>query len=161
MADTVESRTRNFTITVLGRTLEHLGTQMYKRRDVALAELVANAWDAGATEVRIEVPPESSYSPTTSHISVADNGGGMSESDVQDNYLVIGRNRGHHGGRETSTHRRGVHEGFETSKFDLLQPHRRKIQDPELQGKTARPQAEWAPRHFPKRLAGLGRGWVC
>lgn len=93
MADTVESRNRNFTITVLGRTLEHLGTQMYKRRDVALAELVANAWDAGATEVRIDVPPESLYSPTASHISVADNGGGMSEAEVQDNYLVIGRNR--------------------------------------------------------------------
>lgn len=93
MADTVESRDRNFTITVLGRTLEHLGTQMYKRRDVALAELVANAWDAGATEVRIEVPPQSSYSPTASHISVADNGGGMSEAEVQENYLVIGRNR--------------------------------------------------------------------
>jgi hypothetical protein len=37
-------------------------------------------------------------------------------------------------------HRRGVHEGFETGKFDLLQPHRRKIQDPGLQGKTARPR---------------------
>jgi len=44
---------RIFHITVLGRTLEHLGTQMYKRRDVAIAELVANCWDAGAENVAI------------------------------------------------------------------------------------------------------------
>lgn len=86
-------RDRNFTITVLGRTLEHLGTQMYKRRDVALAELVANAWDAGATEVRIDVPIESRYSQTAGGISVADNGSGMNEAEVEENYLVIGRNR--------------------------------------------------------------------
>src|SRR5689334_15608636 len=36
---------RTFTITVLGRLLELLGLQMYKRRDIALAELVANCWD--------------------------------------------------------------------------------------------------------------------
>lgn len=84
---------RTFEITVLGRTLEHLGTQMYKRRDVAIAELVANAWDAGATEVQIDVPQASAYNPTTSVISVTDNGTGMSADQVDDDYLVIGRNR--------------------------------------------------------------------
>lgn len=86
-------RLRDFHITVLGRTLEHLGTQMYKRRDVALAELVANCWDAGATEVEITVPGGTGYDPTASAILVTDNGSGMSEAEVDDEYLVIGRNR--------------------------------------------------------------------
>lgn len=84
---------RTFSITVLGRTLEHLGTQMYKRRDVAIAELVANAWDAGATEVLIEVPDPSAYRQDTGRVSIADNGAGMSADDLDDQYLVIGRNR--------------------------------------------------------------------
>lgn len=78
---------------MLGRTLEHLGTQMYKRRDVALAELVANAWDAGATEVRIDIPLPANYNTASSEIAVTDNGVGMSADQVDDDYLVIGRNR--------------------------------------------------------------------
>ena len=78
---------------MLGRTLEHLGTQMYKRRDVALAELVANAWDAGATEVRIDIPLPDVYSTAVSEIVVTDNGIGMSADQVDEDYLVIGRNR--------------------------------------------------------------------
>ena len=88
-----ETRQRDFHITVLGRTLEHLGSQMYKRRDVALAELVANCWDAGATEVELTVPEGSGYEPSTSVITIADNGRGMSEDEVDETYLVIGRNR--------------------------------------------------------------------
>ena len=84
---------RKFEITVLGRTLEHLGTQMYKRRDVALAELIANSWDAGATEVHLEVPDAASYAADSSVVSVTDNGIGMSADQVDDEYLVIGRNR--------------------------------------------------------------------
>lgn len=82
-----------FHITVLGRTLEHLGTQMYKRRDVALAELVANCWDAGATEVHIWVPVPEDYDPATSVITLTDDGRGMTATEVDDDYLVIGRNR--------------------------------------------------------------------
>jgi hypothetical protein len=77
---------------ILGRLLEHLGSQMYKRRDTALAELVANAWDAGATEVTLVVPT-SNYDPTVSQIVVSDNGVGMTEDQVELEYLVVGRNR--------------------------------------------------------------------
>jgi hypothetical protein len=84
---------RPFHITVLGRTLEHLGTQMYKRRDVALAELVANCWDAGATEVHITAPAPGDYDPATSVITLTDDGRGMTATEVDDDYLVIGRNR--------------------------------------------------------------------
>ncbi|MFI9811010.1 ATP-binding protein [Saccharothrix variisporea] len=89
----VGSRERDFEIKVMGRTLEHLGVQMYKRRDAALAELVANAWDAGATKVEITLPEPGSYDPETSSIVVFDDGGGMDENGIEHDYLVIGRNR--------------------------------------------------------------------
>lgn len=66
---------------------------MYKRRDVALAELVANAWDAGATAVDISIPLPDAYEPSISEVVVTDNGEGMSADQVDDDYLVIGRNR--------------------------------------------------------------------
>ena len=85
-------------LSVLGRTLEHLGTQMYKRRDVAIAELVANAWDACASNTRITLP-ETGYDPANSVIEIVDDGIGMTAESVQSDFLVIGRNRrraGHH-----------------------------------------------------------------
>ncbi len=58
------------------------------------AELVANSWDiSGATRVEITVPTPSEYLPTSSAVSLVDDGLGMSEDEVENNYLVIGRNR--------------------------------------------------------------------
>ncbi len=82
-----------FTMDVLGRTLEHLGVQMYKRRDAAIAELVANCWDAGATTVDIQIPEPHDYDPVRGEIIIADNGEGMSEQQVRRGYMVVGRNR--------------------------------------------------------------------
>ena len=85
--------TGEFNLKILGRTIEHLGTQMYKHRAPSVAELVANCWDAGAKNVWIQIPPEADYDPLSSIVSVMDDGEGMSSGDVQDHYLVIGRNR--------------------------------------------------------------------
>nr|WP_246382631.1 ATP-binding protein [Micromonospora jinlongensis] len=74
---------------------------MYKRRDAALAELVANAWDAGATEVSVTLPYPSLYDASTSSVVISDNGHGMSDEEVEDAYLVIGRNRRAEGHAET------------------------------------------------------------
>lgn len=84
---------REFLMTILGRTIEHLGTQMYKHRAPAIAELVANCWDAGATSVRITLSPAGGYDPATSVITIIDDGEGMDASTIQDRYLVVGRNR--------------------------------------------------------------------
>ena len=89
----LEDRDEPFSLKVLGRTLEHLGVQTYKRRDTAIAELVANCWDAGAESVFITVPEKGSYDAATSRITIRDDGCGMTEDEVQDAYLVVGRDR--------------------------------------------------------------------
>lgn len=87
------TKERVFEMTILGRLLEHLGVQMYKRRDVAVAELVANCWDAGAKKVQVKVPESGAYDRKNSEIIIRDNGRGMSPEDVESKYLVVGRNR--------------------------------------------------------------------
>lgn len=100
-ATSVEAaKSRMFFIRVMGRTLEHLGVQMYKRRDVAIAELVANSWDAGANTVHINAPSSEEYDQDESVITIVDDGSGMDESQVQDQYLVVGRNRRRASGTE-------------------------------------------------------------
>lgn len=89
---TAQQIPRVFHLQVLGRTLEHLGSQMYKRRDSAIAELIANCWDAGATKVDVDLPT-ADYSKTDSAITITDDGVGMTEVQVEDDYLVLGRNR--------------------------------------------------------------------
>ena len=89
---------RQFYIKVLGRTLVHLGVQNYKQRNVAIAELVANCWDAGANNVYIDAPLDQAYDRDKSEITIRDDGSGMDEDEVQDAYLVIGRNRRDDGG---------------------------------------------------------------
>jgi hypothetical protein len=78
---------------VLGRTLEHFGVQMYKQRPAAIAELVANCWDAGASRATVTVPPTKDRGRPATEIVIQDDGRGMSEQDVQAAYLVLGRNR--------------------------------------------------------------------
>ncbi|WP_328544411.1 ATP-binding protein [Streptomyces europaeiscabiei] len=99
--------TRTYTIQVLGRTLEHLGAQMYKRRDTAIAELVANCWDAGASLVDI-VLDVSGYDRDSSRIVITDDGVGMTEDEVQSDYLVVGRNRRSAGAAENPSPNRKV-----------------------------------------------------
>jgi len=84
---------KEFHIKILGKLLEHLGVQMYKHRDAAITELVANCWDAGANNVWITLPIDDNYDPEKSEILIEDDGCGMDENDLQDKYLVIGRNR--------------------------------------------------------------------
>ncbi|QYZ78902.1 hypothetical protein E2N92_05415 [Methanofollis formosanus] len=82
-----------FTMTILGRTIEHLGTQMYKHRAPAIAELVANCWDAEANSVWITIPEADQYNAVGSVITIIDDGEGMDADAVQGRYLVVGRNR--------------------------------------------------------------------
>src|ERR1700686_2497367 len=101
--NTPKSERESLYFKVLGRTLEHFGVQMYKRREVAIAELVANCWDAGATVVFVNVPLAADYDQNSSKITIRDTGCGMTFEDVKTSYLVLGRNRRREGGAEIDT----------------------------------------------------------
>ena len=71
--------------------IKHLGLQMYSTLPPVISELVANAWDAGASRVEITIPDGAL--DDGSEIVVSDDGDGMSDSDLRERYLVVGRDR--------------------------------------------------------------------
>lgn len=85
-----------FKLKVLGRTLEHFGVQMYKQRPAAIAELIANSWDADAKNVNVSLP-SASWDSAAAQIIIEDDGCGMDAETIQEAYLVLGRNRRAHG----------------------------------------------------------------
>ena len=72
-------------ITVHGKILDQLGYQAYQGSTESIAELVANAWDADATKVNIQLPDS-----TSGQITVIDNGDGMTLRECESAYLNIG-----------------------------------------------------------------------
>jgi hypothetical protein len=56
--------------------------------DVALTELVANAWDAGATEVNISIPEQKD-----DYIVIEDNGTGMTKDEFEQRWMKLSYNR--------------------------------------------------------------------
>jgi uncharacterized protein (TIGR02391 family) len=68
------------------QTVEHLGAKMYSHLPNAVAELVANAYDADARFVTVAIGSDAS-------VRVEDDGHGMSREDLAEKYLRIGRNR--------------------------------------------------------------------
>ena len=73
-----------------GRIIDHLGLQMYQSPVAAVAELVANAWDADADRVKLELPQQLS---DDAEIVVEDDGNGMSFAECQDKFLNVGYSR--------------------------------------------------------------------
>jgi hypothetical protein len=63
--------------------------------ETALTELVANAWDAGATEVKIFIPSEKGQK-----LTVEDNGVGMSQEDFHNRWMKLRYNRIKHQGKK-------------------------------------------------------------
>ncbi len=70
-------------------TIEHLGIKMYSVLPNAIAELVANAYDAEARNVHIKLYDKNG----TKKILVIDDGTGMSFEEINDKFLRIGRKR--------------------------------------------------------------------
>lgn len=83
------SEEKKLTMTFDPHTIEHLGVKMYSVLPNAIAELIANSFDAESPEVHILLTDNESGKS----ISVVDNGVGMSFSEVNDNFLRIGRKR--------------------------------------------------------------------
>ena len=87
-----EAKERQLTMSFAGRLIKHLGLQMYSGAVPALAELIANAWDAMAKNVYITIPLNRSLE-STDKIVVKDDGHGMSFEECNNHYLVVGRDR--------------------------------------------------------------------
>jgi uncharacterized protein (TIGR02391 family) len=75
-------------MTFEANTIKHLGVKMYSNMPPALAELIANAYDACATKVYVRL-----YDVGEKKVIVEDNGTGMSFDEINDHFLRIGRNR--------------------------------------------------------------------
>ncbi|KGQ25845.1 hypothetical protein JP27_07375 [Gallibacterium anatis] len=70
--------------------VEHLGLKLYQNKPTnVIAELVSNAWDANATELKIDIVNDKS----NKFISVNDNGCGMDIDVLKNTYLVIGKSK--------------------------------------------------------------------
>jgi HSP90 family molecular chaperone len=74
-----------------GGLVKHLGLSMYRGAVPALAELIANAWDADAIKVELSIPFDTGIKDQA--IIVRDDGRGMSWHDVDKAYLVVGRDK--------------------------------------------------------------------
>lgn len=83
-ASTGEAQGR-FELSIDLNALDHLGINLYSNLPAVLTEVVANAWDADATEVRIDIDDD--------QISISDNGHGMTRDQIQERYLRVGYRR--------------------------------------------------------------------
>ncbi|MCB1097259.1 MAG: ATP-binding protein [Verrucomicrobiae bacterium] len=92
---------RTITFQVSPRLTEILG-ENYRSTEVALKELIDNAWDADASEVRIILPAPM----TTEPIIVSDNGSGMKPTEVEQEYFSVARDRSISKGETTQRYRR-------------------------------------------------------
>ncbi len=73
-----------YTMSISLNVLNHLGVNLYSNIPAVLAEVIANAWDADATEVKVE------FDRKNKAITISDNGLGMSLTDINEKYLHVG-----------------------------------------------------------------------
>ncbi|SFR53361.1 Histidine kinase-, DNA gyrase B-, and HSP90-like ATPase [Halogeometricum rufum] len=67
--------------------LNHLGLNLYSNVPAVLSEAVANAWDADAENVDVDIYPDDG------RIEIVDDGHGMDAGDVNERYLRVGYRR--------------------------------------------------------------------
>lgn len=77
----------NLEFLIANNTVTHLGRNLYSTTPPALAELIANSYDAYATEVNILIAKDSTS------ISVIDNGRGLNEDELRNKYAIIGSSK--------------------------------------------------------------------
>ena len=76
-----------YRMTIDLNVLNHLGIKLYSNNPAVLAEAVANAWDADAERVTIDINTRAGT------VIIADDGHGMSTDDINEKFLRVGRNR--------------------------------------------------------------------
>lgn len=79
--------------------LNHLGINLYSNTPAVLTEIVANAWDADASNVEVVIDNHSNT------ITITDDGIGMDYTDLKTKFLTVGYPRRDHGETETPSGR--------------------------------------------------------
>jgi hypothetical protein len=89
-----------YILTISLNVLNHLGINLYSNVPAVLSEVVANAWDADANHVWIDIDPQ------RGEIVVTDDGDGMTHGQVNDRFLTVGyQRRAEKGGAKTTSGR--------------------------------------------------------
>jgi hypothetical protein len=81
------SPAQSFQLTISLNVLEHLGINLYSNVPSVLSEIVANAWDADASEVRVQ------WDRANGKIVITDDGTGMTTDEVNQRFLKVGHRR--------------------------------------------------------------------
>lgn len=88
----LQANKTDFVLRFSHNVIEHLGLKLYQNKPTnVLAELVSNSWDAEAERVWILLRVNGLGESRS--IIVADDGVGMSDSTLRENYLLVGRRR--------------------------------------------------------------------
>ncbi|HBL6849095.1 TPA: ATP-binding protein, partial [Escherichia coli] len=92
---------RQYEMQISRMTVDKLGVKLYDRAYAVIAELVSNSYDADATNVTIKAPmgqylavrQDGVVRSKNVTIEVEDNGVGMAPDELQNFYLVVGKER--------------------------------------------------------------------
>lgn len=76
-----------FRLTISLNVLEHLGINLYSNVPAVLSEIVANAWDADASEVQV------TWDKGAGRIVIQDDGVGMTRKEINERFLRVGYRR--------------------------------------------------------------------
>ena len=89
-----------YQMNISNTVLYHLGINLYSNIPAVLSEVVANSWDADATNVYIKIEK--------GKITIADDGHGMTLKDINEKYLLVGYPRRIHNEAVTDRYKRKV-----------------------------------------------------
>ncbi|MEU6581192.1 ATP-binding protein [Nocardia sp. NPDC046763] len=102
-----------YTMRISRLAIDKLGIRLYDRVSAVLAELIANSYDADATEVEVVLPWGAMLAGTVRavdepayEIVVSDNGHGMTAEEINEHYLMVGSDRRVRTGSDLSRERR-------------------------------------------------------
>lgn len=71
---------------ISGNLIKRLGEESISNKNIAVLELIRNAYDAGATKVNVEL---NNIDNTDASIVISDNGKGMSDTDIEAKWMTI------------------------------------------------------------------------
>lgn len=92
----------DYPIQIDPNVLNHLGMSLYSNTPAVLTEIISNAWDADANEVKIEL------NTTLQEVTIVDDGHGMSEDDLKSKFLKVGYARRDQGREKSDKNGRQV-----------------------------------------------------